>query len=821
MKKWLLVIIAALIILLSYSTQSVSLLNPENGVWQTAKNINYTSETLSVPGLYSPVTVSMDKSGVAHILAKNDHDLFLAQGYYVASNRLFQMEFQALLASGNLSKYVGSAAQGSDYTMRLVGLPYNAETTSLFLQTQFPSYYGLLEDFSQGVNDYINSSNYVPPLLFKLLGIEPFYWNPFDTLVWSEYMSWSLITGASDPLLSDQFFNSFGFNNTSLIWPYYPYYTENVTVMPGDGTVNGLNLHDLGISPNYVFGLNWYSSELTGVSPQLLGNLSALISQALNNISDPYGYSSHDIGSPLGSNSWVVTGSRSATGYPMLANDPHLPLLAPSVWVPLQLESNDMNVTGWALSGIPGVLIGHTPSTSWGITTSEGNSANDYLEILNGTNYLYEGKWLPMETRNFTLGGKAMTIYVTNNGPLIAKDGNYGIALNWYAQNPQTSTVTETMLDKSTNYSQMVDALKYWNVPPQNFALVSTNETGIITAGSFPLIPEDLPNGKSLNVVGSRSLLNGSSGLFEPNGTVPFQYLPQSTNPERGFLMAPNQPTAWEDYPYPFIGGFWASGGRAQTIYHYLMGNDKVSIADMMELQSNVSDYWALQLKPYLVNAIGQMTLNSTQREAFLILENWNSTAYTNSTGITVYWYTLSELYNDSFDRILKMHGLGSSPQVFESTLLYLASNYQNSSWLNSNFTVLAQQSFREAVTLLLGKLGQPSGWNWGKVHMLEIASMTGLSEFSIGPLPMFGDDHTVSVGGVPLSVQIPEPYVTVSSSLREISSPATNQFYGVFPGGPSENVLSYYFSNQLTYWMEHRYYDMSDQKVTAVIRYV
>ncbi|MDG6908618.1 MAG: penicillin acylase family protein, partial [Nitrososphaerota archaeon] len=197
-----------------------------------------------------------------------------------------------------------------------------------------------------------------------------------------------------------------------------------------------------------------------------------------------------------------------------------------------------------------------------------------------------------------------------------------------------------------------------------------------------------------------------------------------------------------------------------------------------------------------------------------------NYTTYQSEVGITVYWYLTSEIYNQSFDRIYAQNNLTGLPTPFTSTLIYLAETNQSSQWFNGNFTSLVRNSFQSEVSLLSQKLGPVDNWTWGGVHKVEIASMTGLAALSIGPIPIWGDDHTVSVGGVPSLLQVPERYVSVGSSLREISSPGTGESYGVFPGGPSENVLSYYFSNQLNYWINHEYYNMSEQKTQVTIRY-
>jgi penicillin amidase len=822
MRKILDAVIIALLIVLSIFSMNFSVLNPSPGigVWDETLNSNYTSQVLKIPGLYKPVTVKIDGTGMAHIYAQNDHDLFMAEGYYQASNRLFQMEIQALAASGNLSKYLGPSYIDSDKAMRYLGLPYNAYNLEIAYKTNHPEFYEIAVAFSQGINSYINSSG--TPFYFKLAGFKPFLWSPYYTLVWEEYMTLSLTTGIYEPLYSALFYNAFGFENSTLIWPYYPYYTENITVIPGDGTVNGNNLEKQHIDPDYLWSLNWYDSWATGINTSLLKRINPLIMAALKNISDPMMLPAlHSMEETIGSNSWVVTANNSKTGYPMLANDPHLTLLAPSLWIPLNLVDPNYNVTGWALAGIPGILIGHTQNTSWGLTMSEGNSANVFLEIFNGNRYLYNGTWHDASFRNFTLLGNKYSVPMTRNGPVIARWGNFGISINWTAQQPSYVLIAELMLDRSSNYTDLMNALRYWGYPPQNFALVSRDHAGYIVAGNFPIIRETLPDGKNVYVVGSRSILNGTNPSYIPCGYVPYQYLPQVKDPEQGYAFAPNQATVGKSYPYPFIGGFWESGGRAYAAWNYLRTHQKMGIDDMKAMQSNVTDFFAMKLMPYIDNSIKNMNMNMTEKKALEYLENWNFTAYTDSVGMTVYWYTLSYIYNLSFQRILDSNGLDLLPLPFVNTLIYLASNYPDSPWVNGNFTRLAMISFSKAVSLLASYLGNNvSSWTWGRVHYLMISSITGSDAFSVGPIPFYGDTNTLSVGSVPYLPVIPEPYVTSSSSLREISCPGAGIFLGVFPGGPSDNPISYYYENQLSTWLSHGYYDLTAWRTEVTITY-
>jgi penicillin amidase len=809
----------------SYVSSSLGIINPSTGVFKSADGTNFTSGNFQVPGLIDPVNLTIDSSGMTHIVAKNNHDLFYAQGYYSACQRLFQMELQATVAAANLTQFVGKSGLQSDHTMRLIGLSRDAYRLEPELRDNYSTYYKYLLYYSQGINAYINNSASVSTILgFHLLGIKPFKWTVYDTLVWQEYMSWSLATGSTNVLQSDLFVNAFGYSNYSQIWPYYPYYTENVTMIPGSGTVNGYNLTDQEINPNYLWNQNWFDQWATGVSSHTLSSLNNLIKAACYNISDPYNLpGSHYTGSPIGSNSWVIGSNYSSDGMPMMANDPHLPLLSPSLWIEFQLKDPAFNVTGWGLAGLPGILIGHTKTTSFGLTTPEGNSANDYVEYLHNNQYLYNNTYINMTSCSYTQLGTTHTIYSTNNGPLIARNGNIGISMNWDARSPSTDAVAEIMLDQAANYSQMVNALKYWGpAPPQNFALVSLHHDGYITAGRYPLIDEKLPDGQLVKVVGSVSLLNGSLSQYVQSGYVPFKYLPQKVDPARGYMFAPNQPTVGKNYPYPFIGSYWSSGGRAETIDHYLQNHHSMDISNMMQLQSNVTDYWASQYTPLLLKAISSIgPMNYSEREAYDILSNWNYSYYENMKNPTVYMYVTAALYNITFDRLyVDAHIKSYVPSVYVNTAIFLARNDPNSSWYNGNFTKTVQTAFKMGIAFMDSKIGNVSKWDWGNTHKVEIASLTGIPSLGIGPIPIWGGRHTVSVGNTPRVLQYPLPNVTIGSSLRTIARPGSGTFYGVYPGGPSENILSYWYDNQLNAWLDHKYYAMQGLPTEVRITY-
>jgi Protein related to penicillin acylase len=214
--------------------------------------------------------------------------------------------------------------------------------------------------------------------------------------------------------------------------------------------------------------------------------------------------------------------------------------------------------------------------------------------------------------------------------------------------------------------------------------------------------------------------------------------------------------------------------------------------------------------------------MNASQSYALSLLTHWNYTFWPGMKNPTVYQYVTAALFNITFDKFLKQKGIYKyQPCVYINTAIELARNDPYSPWYNGNFTTSVRTAFVLGVNFMDSQFGNNTGdnsnWEWGHIHRVEIASLTGISSLGIGPIPIWGGRHTVSVGTVPRLLEYPLPCVSIGSSLRTIARPATGTFFGVFPGGPSENILSYWFDNQLGYWIDHKYYPM--QNLTTEVR--
>lgn len=830
---------AVFVVLVVLLGATLTSLDPVNGVWTAARTAVWGNQTETVRGLTGSVTIVRDGAGTAHIYASNDPDLFFGQGYEQASDRLFQMEVESLKAQGSLASWLGPSALTSDETFRYLGVPQAAAAMAAGLASVSPAAAQDLFAFDSGVNAYINWSeaHHAVPIEFGLLGVRPFAWTAYDTFAFDRLMVIAQTTGFTEPLYFAALAASVGDASANEIQPIYPADWQNFTVLPGNGSLNGLSLSQLGVSPGYLFGEDWLGAWATGLPPSSLPSLAPLYRAAIANLSDPATVELR-VSSAFGSNAWAVAANHSSLGVPLLANDPHLPLQIPSLWVPTELVDPNYDVAGWALAGLPGVLIGHNAHLAWALTNSEGATALDYVEQLSGSQYFENGSWHPLSYTNETIdvAGAApvdLTLPWTDNGPVVARLGTVGLSVRWAGTGATWEAIAEIEFDRAANVSTFfADLRSYWTVPNLN-ALVVSDSGGSGTGGhlawvipaAYPLVAVTMPDGATVEVIGSRGPLNGS-GAFEPVGSVPFADRPQVEDPAQGYLYTPNQPTVGEEYPFPFVGSWWDSGGRAHSIGTFLAAHPVMSVGLMEALQANVSDAWALLLKPYLVDGLEQTANASSTYGAFArvllpLVENWNGTFYTGEVAPTFYTYWWNSLSRSWYDPRLAAAGLSSAPSWFPNQVAWIAANDPgNSTWFPTGFLTADQVAVMGALVVLTSTLGPSlfstnappdvSGWTWGAVHTFTLPSITGVAAFGRDLGPENGDSFTVSVAPFTDNYTVPLTEVALGSSLRLVSAPAASPSFGVLPGGGSGNIASAYYDNQLPLWFDHEYTNLS-----------
>ena len=787
-------------------------LHPVRGVWTEVEAARWEGGEVVLKGLRGKVTAVIDGRGVPHIFAEDEQDAVRALGYLHARERLWQMDVQRRLASGRLSEILGEVAFTNDLLMRVIGLHRSAKGTVSWLERNSPEVYGLLQAYADGVNAAIEEMRSAGrlPMTFKLLNYEAEPWRVEDSIVWAKYMAWTL-TGFWYPLLLTYLAIKLGPGDVAELYPVRHYYSGNVTVVPGDGSVGGEALQ---ADPKVLMGLDWHSKWATGVDlsdRELAGRLAALIEKVaeLARIAP----------SDLGSNNWVVGPSRSATGAPMLADDPHLPLNLPSLWYEVHMVTKEYNVRGVTLPGVPFVIIGFNEHLAWGLTNSQIGVTDFYLETVEGDRYLFKGEWRQLQRVEEVIrvkgqGERRITVNLTVHGPLFSYGGLH-VALKWTGNsgfNDDGSGVTREAIAaykvmRAKGYRDLLEALRYWDVPSQNWAFVDREGNyGIVVPGLFPYRVVRLPDGREVRVIGSRSVLDGR-GDHEWAGFVPYELVPKTVNPERGYAAAPNQLTVGPKYPYFILAGWYDPGARAQRIHWLLESKAVHSVEDFARYQCDVVLWFARAATSKLVSSVERFgDLDDREKRALEELRRWDYLMSKDRVAPTVFWAWFSALYDETFRKPFSERGIKWRLYPPESTLVYLINERPDSKWFGGNLSTAAKRALRTAIDKLSEALGHDvSGWSWGKVHKLRIGHLSSLDALSIGPLPHDGSSGTLLNAGFPYDLKALRSRVLVMSgpSWRMIVTFKGGKVsaIGVYPGGQSESPLSPLYSDSFEVW--------------------
>ena len=501
--------------------------------------------TLKLPGLEQPVTVLRDRWGVAHIYAKNQHDLFFAQGFVAAQDRLFQMELWKRSGQGRLAEVLGPSALQRDINARL--LSYHGDMKAEY-ESYSPDTRSILEAFTDGINAYI-ASRLAPgspglPLEFQLAGFKPEPWEPADCL--NRMAAFSMTGNAFEEMEHAQAVHAVGAEAASPFFDFDP----QVKLDPAP------------------------SADFSGLSPSLLHNLVGSDTRIE--------FPRHPA---EGSNNWTVSGKLTRSGKPLLANDPHRVIAEPSLRYMVHLVAPGWDVIGAGEPGLPGVALGHNQNIAWGFTIFGLDQQDLYLEELNPANpsqYKTAEGWETMQIRKETFGvggGKSVQVNLkfTHHGPVLWEDGKRALALRWVGADPGTAGYLGSLaVDRAQNWQEFEAAMARWKVPSEN--IVYADRAGNIGEHSTGLAPLRKNWTGLLPVPGN--------GGYEWSGFVPNRELPHQFNPARGFVATANHKMIPDGYPYK-VGYSWAPPYRFHRISQVLeqaRSGNKLDIGDMERL---------------------------------------------------------------------------------------------------------------------------------------------------------------------------------------------------------------------------------------------
>ncbi|MDI3316306.1 MAG: penicillin acylase family protein [Bacillota bacterium] len=823
-------------------------------------------ERLRIAGLQAPVTVDFDRWGVPHIFAQNDHDLFFAQGYLTGRERLLEMELLRRQSKGRLAEILGPAALPSDRFQLTLGLWPTAQASAERIAREEPRIHAEMEAYAQGVNAWIREASDQGrlPALFGLLRFRPAPWTVADSLVVQGFMAEDLAFSTS-PLERAAITARLGAERANALFratavnPQFPYdpgpyppatppdraALERVLLpfAPGAG-VGGLSARAplasrlveatpgaaLPPSPEAV---DWLALDRAVRNALAGGPVTGSLASGLSD-----------------SNNWVVDGTLTATGKPLLAGDPHLALTLPSIWYEIHLEAPDLHVYGVSIPGTPGVIIGHNRNVAWSLTNVQNQQSFYYVETTDPAHpglYLHGGRWLRFATRTLEIPVKGraperFTLRWTVHGPVLPADlpgfpplPGRVVSLAWTGNLFSDDFAALDALMRAQNATGVRAALRRWGSPTQNFAYATTQgDIGILSAGYYPLVEGGQP----------WLPLDGSDPRHDWQGLIPYERVPQVANPASHFAFTSNQREVGPDYPY-YIGttesGFDA-GYRAATVHAWLgdPAHRPLTRERMAELQSSRVDSLALRLVPVLVAAVRASPASSPElRQSADLLQRWDGRMAEDQAAPAIWWSWLSHYLEDTFGPWWEQAGLERFPdfrlkgfqpaqsgwrasllQALEvmttapaGSALYKSVAYPAGSDRSWFFDPVQQtdrsreevmlQALGEAVADLRAKLGDnPARWRWGDLHRRLIPSLTQRPALGRGPFPTGGDAFTVDVSGGEPSTHGP--------SWRMIADLADlGHSWGIFPGGESGDPTSPHYADQLPLWTGHRYKEL------------
>jgi len=483
--------------------------------------------TVRVKGLRDRVEVIRDRWGIPHIYAGNEEDLFFAQGYVHAQDRLWQMEVHRRLASGTLAEILGGIALEADRFSRIIGFRRAAQADLALLDEETRRY---LEAYSRGVNAFIETHRSRLPLEFTLLRHKPAPWTPLDTAAFAKFMGWALSCNWESELLRASLIEILGPERAAELEPPYPE-SNPIIIQSSKFKAQSSNIS-------------------TGINRQDV----ATTLSGLSKVQRKVACFSSSGGTGEGSNNWVINGARSVTGKPLLANDPHLSPMMPSIWYENHLVGGDFAVTGASMPGIPGVVLGHNHRIAWGATNAYPDVQDLYLERLRTTSsgcpeYEFRGKWERAQVvrEEIKVRGRrepvVEEVVITRHGPIISgllTGEAPPLALRWVGHQP-SPMLQSLRFNRARNWEEFVASLRSWSVPAQNMVYADVEgNIGYYMAGQVPI------RAKGLGLVP----VPGWTGEYEWTGYIPFEELPQAYNPPTGYIASANNKIVGEDYPY-------------------------------------------------------------------------------------------------------------------------------------------------------------------------------------------------------------------------------------------------------------------------------
>lgn len=751
-------------------------------------------------GLSGSVEVVVDSHGIPHIYAEHEVDAMFALGYLHARDRLWQMDFNRRAAQGKLSEVMGADALEHDIYVRTIGLNRLARASEERAKDH-PGLYMNLIAYSWGVNSYIaeNVPDGKQPEL-RRFDYLPGPWTPVDSLSLAKAMAWELC-GSMDDLYLGALVEKLGRDVVDELFPIDRYREVPIipSAKPEKKEAKGAQMPSRPVI------------EAGRSGPADLADAYLATARAAS-------YRFRILGDDrmVGSNNWVIDGTKSANGKPVLASDPHLGFSLPSVWYAAHIKAGNLDVIGVTLPGIPSIIIGHNRHVAWGMTNTQADVTDFFVEKLNGakTHFLHEGEWKPLDMAPETikvrgLAPREITVAMTVHGPIIPGLGA-DISMQWAGAEPGDDSLAFHLLNRAVDYDDFASAMKMMSTPAQNFAYA--DDSGMIAmwvAGLLPVRKNGL----------GRVPHDGASGEFDWQGFIPRIDTPHSVNPEQHYLASANQRPAPKGYAY-YLGYEWDPGYRARRINRLLSSSESITVEQMKNFQADTYDTAAESMLPHMMAACKDaFEEGKLYARALETMAGWDYDTSAYSPAPTIWWKWLDELREGVWADEWRAAGIDPPSESWGHSglnkwqpplevLEKMVVEEPTSKWFDDVSTEnretlveIASASLRRAVDELRGRFGREiSEWNWGVANRLRIDHLSGDPLLGRGGHPLGGSDLTLSARGSGGDVT-GGPSWRMVVDFSDLGATA-----GVFPGGQSGDPKSTHYDDLIDHWVRDDY---------------
>ncbi|MEM7713775.1 MAG: penicillin acylase family protein [Cyanobacteria bacterium P01_A01_bin.68] len=791
--------------------------------------------SIAIPGLEAEVKVLRDEWGIAQVYAASDHDLFLAQGYVTAQDRFWQMDFWRHIGSGRLSEMFGESQLEKDRFLRTMGWKKIAEQE--FAETLDDSTKANLQAYAEGVNAYLEthqgSALSLEYAVLKLLNRDyhPEPWQPIHSILWGKVMAYDLSTNLGDEIERTILLKSFPKSRVDELFPGYP---QDFPVILPEFKLAEKTPEDVeNTSLPSLLALKEIAPELKSIATNI-GGLEEILGAT---------------GMGVGSNSWVISGKRTATGKPILADDPHLAVQMPSIWYEIGLHCTTgitnncpYNVAGFSFAGVPGIIVGHNNRIAWGVTNVMSDTMDLYIEKINPQNpnqYEMNGEWVDMqlvkeEIKVASQEPVNQIVRYTQHGPIISDvfsplqkfdenssvqiPKNYAVSLRWNALEPSRLNAAMQEINRAQNWQDFRTAASKFDIAAQNLVYADIDgNIGYQMPGKTPVRKKG----------DGRYPVPGWNNQYDWQGYIDFEELPHSFNPQQGYIVTANNAVVDESYPY-VITKDWVRGYRAKRIDE-IISNTKspLSLADIELIQADNLDLNARDLIPIIQSMTFDHPVVENARQLLL---NWDFKLEIKSPESAIFETFWKKLLTLTFNDELPSDYRPDGSDRWYAVVKNLAAQPNNLWWDNRNTPELENRdeifklAFVEAVDELENSLGSNTEkWNWGKLHQINFRNVTlGKSGvflieklFNRGIYKAAGDGETVNANRWKANQSSFE--VTHIPSFRMILDLAEfDNSQAIHSTGQSGHAFNRHYTDMIEPWRNVEYHSMlwGDEKI-------